>query len=325
MAYTTIDKPTDYFNTKLYTGNGGTQSITGVGFAPNWIWIKNRTSAEGSGVFDTVRGVTKMLCSQNSDGESTTANSLTAFGSDGFSVGANNRVNQNSNNIVSWNWKETADAGFDIVSYTGNGTAGKTVAHSLSAVPKMIILKRYNDGTASWMVYHHTLGNNIYLSLDTTAASDTGHWDSTSPTSSVFSVSGDQRVNNDGASYIAYCFAEKQGYSKFGTHTGNDNADGTFVYLGFSPAFLMIKRTNSVNDWIKLDNKRNPINPSNERILANTSAAGNTSNIMIDFLSNGFKARSTYGGINGDGDSFIYFAFAESPFVTSTGIPATAR
>ena len=325
MAYTTIDKPTDYFNTKLYVGDGGTPSITGVGFQPDWVWIKNRTSAEASGVFDAVRGVTKMLSTQNSDAQSTTTNSLTAFGSDGFSVGANNRVNQNSNNIVSWNWKETADAGFDIVSYTGNGTAGKTVAHSLSAVPKMIILKRYNDGTASWMVYHHTLGNNIYLSLDTTAASDTGHWDSTSPTSSVFSVSGDQRVNNDGASYIAYCFSEKQGYSKFGTHTGNDNADGTFVYLGFSPAFLMIKRTNSVNDWIKLDNKRNPINPSNERILANTNAAASTANIMVDFLSNGFKPRSTYGGINGASDNFIYMAFAENPFVTSTGVPATAR
>jgi len=326
MAYTTIDKPTDYFNTKLYVGNGGTPSITGVGFQPDWVWIKNRTSAEASGVFDAVRGVTKMLSTQNSDAQSTTTNSLTAFGSDGFSVGANNRVNQNSNNIVSWNWKETADAGFDIVSYTGNGTAGKTVAHSLSAVPKMIILKRYNDGTASWMVYHHTLGNNIYLSLDTTAASDTGHWDSTSPTSSVFSVSGDQRVNNDGASYIAYCFAEKQGYSKFASYVGNNNVNGTFVFTGFKPAFVMAKNIGATEGWSLFDNKRSTsgANIIDDFLVPNTTEAEISQNVC-DFVSNGFKFRHVDGKYHNNGGTYIYMAFAENPFVTSTGVPATAK
>jgi len=347
MAYTAIDKPSDYFNTKLYTGNGGTQSITGVGFAPNWSWIKNRTSAEGSGVFDTVRGVTKMLCSQNTDGESTTANSLTAFGSDGFSIGANNRVNQNSNNIVSWNWKGgtsftndasstgigtidsagsvNQDAGFSIVSYTGTAS-NATVGHGLGATPKMMIIKNRSAGEG-WAVYHQGIGNTNYLLLNTTAASvaTAGYFNNTTPTSTVFSVGTEVKTNGDGNAMIAYCFAEKQGYSKFGSYTGNGNADGTFVYTGFAPAFFILKRTDATEQWLIKDNKRPGYNPNNT-LYANLNNAEDTgSSVYGDFVSNGVKLRGTYNGMNASGGSYIYMAFASNPFTTSSGVPATAR
>ena len=325
MAYTTIDKPSDYFNTKLYTGNGSTQTISSVGFQPDWTWIKHRDGATAHMIFDSVRGALYRLQSNSSNPHTSAANTLTSWNSDGFALGTENDTNGNTRLFASWNWKETADAGFDIVSYTGNGTAGRTVAHSLSAVPKMIIVKRYNDGTASWMIYHHTLGNNIYLSLDTTAASDTGHWDSTSPTSSVFSVSGDQRVNNNGASYIAYCFAEKQGYSKFGAYPGNGNANGPFIFLGFRPAFLMIKGYAGTDNWIMYDNKRSGYNSENEYLDANNNDAESDGTGKIDFLSNGFKIKSTFSSNNYSTGEYIYMAFAEQPFVTSTGVPATAR
>ena len=350
MAYTAIDKPSDYFNTKLYTGNGGTQSITGVGFAPNWSWIKNRTSAEGSGVFDTVRGVTKMLCSQNSDGESTTANSLTAFGSDGFSVGANNRVNQNSNNIVSWNWKAGTsftndasatgigtidsagsfnnDSGFSIVSYTGTGSNG-TIKHGLNTAPKVVILKSRSDAQ-NWMV-----GMNINSSINFTDAlalnqnyaleDYAGYWNDTAPTSSVVSLGSHNNTNGSSKTYIAYCFAEKQGYSKFGSYVGNGNADGTFVYTGFAPAFFILKRTDATEQWLIKDNKRPGYNPNNT-LYANLNNAEDTgSSVYGDFVSNGVKLRGTYNGMNASGGSYIYMAFAENPFVASNFNAATAR
>jgi hypothetical protein len=347
MAYTDIDKPSDYFVTNLHTGNGGTQDITGVGFAPNWIWIKNITSAEGSGVFDTVRGVTKMLCSQNSDGESTTANSLTAFGSDGFSVGANNRVNQNTNNIVSWNWKaETSftndasgtgigsidsagsantDAGFSIVSYTGTGSDG-TIKHGLSQKPSMIITK--DRGNAEhWACYHKSLpaGYNIYLNLNNAQDDNDTIYTTTAPTSSVYSIGTNNRTNGSSRNYIAYCFAEKQGYSKFGSYIGNGNADGTFIYTGFKPAFLIIKRTSAVDTWHLVDNKRDPHNMVEQNTSPDTNAADNANAVDFDFLSNGFKLRNTDNNGNNSGDTYIYMVFAENPFTTSTGVPATAR
>ena len=332
MAYTDIDDPSAYFQTALFTGNAGTNAITNTGnsdLQPDWVWFKCRSAAEHHGLFDSVRGVTKAVYSNLNTAQDNLADSLASFNSDGFTMGADTgsggAFNGNTKTMVAWQWKETATAGFDIVSYTGNGTAGKTVAHSLSAVPKMIIVKRYNDGTASWMVYHHTLGNNIYLSLDTTAASDTGHWDSTSPTSSVFSVSGDQRVNNNGASYIAYCFAEKQGYSKFGAYPGNGNANGPFIFLGFRPAFLMIKGYAGTDNWIMYDNKRSGYNSENEYLDANNNDAESDGTGKIDFLSNGFKIKSTFSSNNYSTGEYIYMAFAEQPFVTSTGVPATAR
>ena len=191
----------------------------------------------------------------------------------------------------------------------------------------MIIVKSRSHAK-DWTVYHSYLGNTKWIELNATTAeqSSSNRWNNTSPTSSVFTVATDSSVNASGYTYIAYCFSEIKGYSKFGSYTGNDNANGTFVYTGFAPAWVMIKRTNSVNDWIILDTKRNPINPSNERLLANTNGAASTANTMVDFLSNGFKPRSTYGGINGASDNFIYMAFAESPFVNSAGaVPNNAR
>jgi hypothetical protein len=255
-----IDKPDDYFNTVLYTGNGTTQSITGVGFQPDWVWIKNRTSAEASGMFDAVRGVTKMLSTQNADAETTTATSLTAFGSDGFSVGSNLRVNQSSNNIVSWNWlangtgvsntagsisstvSANTTSGFSIVKYTGNGTSGATIGHGLSVKPNMIILKSYENGQ-QWAVYHSSLGATQGLRLNSNIAAYTSstRWNNTEPTSTLFTVGNDGEVNTSGEDQIAYCFAEKKGFSKFGSYTGNGSADGTFVYTGFKPAFFDIK------------------------------------------------------------------------------------
>ena len=349
MSYTNgLDKPSDYFNTKLYTGNGGTNAITGVGFQPDWVWLKDRTTSEASHkVYDSVRGTTKYLAPNNTGAEATESG-VTAFGSDGFTLGSAGGTNGNGISFVSWNWKAgtsftndasstgignidstgsvNTDAGFSVISYTGDANADNTVAHGLGSVPKMIILKNRSI-SSNWMVYHASTGAQAPLFLNLTNAAGSGDPDrfKVVPTSSVFTPGTAQEGNGNGNSIIAYCFAEKQGYSKFGSYTGNDNADGTFVYTGFAPAWVMIKRTNSVNDWLILDTKRNPINPSNERILANTNAAASTANTMVDFLSNGFKPRSTYGGINGDSDNFIYMAFAESPLVNSNGIPNNAQ
>ena len=324
-----IDKPSDYFVTNLHTGNGGTQAITGVGFAPNWIWIKNRTSAEGSGIFDTVRGATKMLCSANDDGESTTTNSLTAFGTDGFSVGANNRVNQNTNNIVSWNWKEQAGV-FDIVSYTGNGS-NRTIAHNLGVVPKMMIVKRRNADSTSWFVYHVANGNGNVMKLDNTEAVSAyaEYWNATTPTSSVFSLGTAATANVDGGTFIAYLFGDSS-ISKMGSYTANANVNGTFVFTGHKPAFLLIKNTSQATDWIMYDNKRDGYEPQNKEFRANTSAAErNAEDNNVQFCANGFKLRNAGTKSNADsGNTLIYMSFAEQPFVTSTGngsIPATAR
>jgi len=348
MAYTTIDDPTIYFETVTYTGNGGTQTIT-TGIDADWIWIKNRTSAEGSGMFDTVRGATKMLCSQNDDGESTTTNSLTAFGTDGFSVGANNRVNQNSNNIVSWNWKAgtsftndasstsvgTIDssgstnqtAGFSIVSWTGTGSAG-TVAHNLGNVPEWYIIKNRGDAN-NWAVYHQKSNASpedyaLYLDGNSAATDDSGLANDTAPTSTVFSLTDGNYGNQSSHTYIGYFFSEVKGYSKFGSYTGNGNVNGTFVYTGFKPAWVIVKKTSATNNWVMMDNKRDPFNMMTKYLLANDNTAEGTG-LNFDFLSNGFKLKSASGGTNTSGATYIYMAFAENPLVTSTGVPATAR
>jgi hypothetical protein len=343
MAYTTIDKPDDYFNTLLYTGNGSTQSITGVGFQPDWVWIKNRTSAEASGMFDAVRGVTKMLSTQNTDAETTDANSLTAFGGDGFSVGSSLRLNQSTNNIVSWNWlangagvsntagsitstvSANTTSGFSIVSWTGTG-ANATVGHGLGVAPKMIIIKDRSN-TRNWQVYHAGYGNTGSGQLNlTNAFSADGMFQNTTPTSSVFSVGTSVNVNASSANIIAYCFAEKKGFSKFGSYTGNGNADGTFVYTGFKPAYLMIKQSSASGEgWHILDNKRSGANGDMERLLANSNNAESNYSGLLDLVSNGFKTRTSDAGVNASSATYIYMAFAENPFVTSTSIPTTAR
>jgi hypothetical protein len=350
MAYTDIDKPSDYFETKLYTGNGGTQSITSLDFAPSLCWIKNRTQAYNNSLFDIIRGVGVRLQSDDTPGDNAMSDGLTAFNSDGFSVGANSQVNKASQNIVSWNWKAgtsftndasstgigTIDstgsasdtAGFSIVSFTGTESNG-TIKHGLSQKPSMIIVKNRNIGS-QWWVYHSSLGATKQLVLNKTDAEATVSviWNDTAPTSSVFSVGTGNEVNGSGNTHIAYCFAEKQGYSKFGSYTGNGNANGTFVYTGFKPAFVIAKDTSAANNWRLFDNKRPEFNLVDKLLFPSLSDA-ETVNVSgagaIDILSNGFKIRSSANGLNASGSTYIYMCFAEQPFVTSSGVPATAR
>ena len=326
MAYTTIDKPSDYFETVLWSSVD--TSIDTLDFQPDWVWIKSRTNADTQVLFDSVRGAGERLSSSSTGAESTKTDELTAFNSDGFTLGTGSNVNRASNNNVAWCWKETADAGFDIVSYTGNGSA-RTLSHSLSAIPKMIIVKR-RDASGGWIVYHASLGNTKISELHDTGASQTSSasWNNTTPTTSVFTVGDANATNANNGTFIAYLFAEKKGYSKFGKYTSANSHDSTFVYLGFKPSMIMFKNTSysGGSDWHILDRTRYTFNGSSEAVLEpNTNDAVNYSAFgEVDFLSNGFKIRND-NGVSSGGYDHIYMAFAESPFVTSTGVPATAR
>jgi hypothetical protein len=346
MSYTNgLDKPSDYFNTVLYTGNGSTQSITGVNFQPDFNWIKHRNGTSWHTLTDSVRGISKNLFSNETNAEVTNALRILSFDSDGLTVG--NDVNNSGNTYVAWNWladntsgssntdgsitstvSANTTSGFSIVSYTGNGSVA-TVGHGLGVTPKIFIVKNRTSSN-SWPVYSSMTGNGNKLLLNSTgASSSSGNWNSTSPTSSVFTVNGASgEVGASGNNYIAYCFAEKKGFSKFGSYTGNGSTNGTFVYTGFKPAFVMIKETdNSSTNWMIYDNKREIYNPQIIRLFPNETL-GDTSNsgvYDIDLLSNGFKIRTTNNNFNRSGANHIYMAFAENPFVTSTGIPACAR
>jgi len=352
MAYTDIDDPSAYFQTTLYTGNGGTLAVTNGGnsdLQPDWLWLKKRSASVNHFLFDSIRGASKEINSNNTEAEASPSNYLASFNSDGFSIGSDSDINGNNDTLVAWQWKAgtafsndasstsvgsidsagsvNQDAGFSIISYTGTGS-NATVAHGLGAAPRMIIFKRYGT-SGNWGVYHESIGNTKSLSLNTTSATDTdaSYWNNTSPTSSVFSL-GSSSLGNASTNIIAYSFAEKKGYSKFGSYIGNGNSDGTFVYTGFKPAFFLGKRTNSSGEWFLLDNKRNnSFNPQDRILETNSNSADiSGSSYKYDFLSNGIKIRTTsqaYG--NGSGDTFLYMAFAEQPFVTSTGIPTTAR
>ena len=346
MAYTTINKSTDHFNTALYTGNGSTQSITGVGFQPDWVWIKNRVDTYNNHVFDVIRGVNQQLQADSTNAESTFANSLTSFDSDGFSLGSNGSVNYNGNNHVAWNWKTqnaqgssntdgsinttytsvNTTSGFSISTYTGTGSAA-TIGHGLGATPDYIIVKNRSDSGESWMVWNNVLAANKYLLLNTTGAeaTDTTIWNNTLPTSSVFSVGTHDTVNKNGSNYVAYCFTSKTGFSDVGSYIGNSSTDGPFVYTGFKPAWVMIKATSrSTDNWVILDNKRSTYNPANNGLFPNSSSAEGTG-YKRDFLSNGFKVRESGANQNGQGHTFTYIAFAEAPLVGSNNVPATAR
>jgi len=358
MAYTTINDPTQYFNTVLYTGDGlDNKQVTNGGnsdLQPDLIWVKNRTQAYNNIWQDTSRGLTTAgyLTSNGTQTESgaTTVLVKTAT-SNGFTVGTSGAVNWSGDSLVAWQWKANGGttssntdgsitstvqanttAGFSIVTYTGTG-ANATVGHGLGVAPKMIICKQRNNTLGhDWLVYHEGIGNTKYIPLSSTQAATTAStaWQNTTPTSSVFSVGTSASVNESGKNQLAYCFAEIKGYSKFGSYTGNGSTDGTFVYTGFKPAFILTKRTDTVGQWYLKDTKRSSsggFNTVGTYLKPNSSDAEGTNDgaEATDILSNGFKQRNTEGNMNASGGTYIYMAFAESPFVSSDGVPTTAR
>ena len=342
MAYTTINKPNQYFNTVLWTGNGGTQTITGVGFQPSLVWGKSRSVNYEQSWIDFVRGGTKYLFSNGVSAESTDANAIQSFNADGITIGSSPYIgNANGATYVGWNWlasnstvsntqgtvtstvSANTTAGFSIVSFTTISGGNATIGHGIGSVPKMIIMKARTT-TYNWDIYHVSIGNANRLLFTSAASGATSCWGSTTPTSSVFTM--DQSFYGSGIPTIAYCFADVKGYSAFGSYTGNGSANGPFIYTGFSPAFLIIKQTNtSGENWYMWDNKRTTYNVADNRLYPNLNNTEDTGTILFDFLSNGFKIRGNYTGFNQSGGTFIYMAFAQNPFVSSTQVPTTAR
>ena len=346
MAYSAILKPSTFMNPKIYTGNGGTNNITGVGFKPDLTWLKRRNGTANHHLVDSVRGVGYYLYANLTNAQGGNGSALlTSFNTDGFTLDAGADSNASGATGVSWNWKAgtsfTNDAsgtgigsidsagsvnttsGFSITSFTGTQTAG-TIAHGLGAVPKMIIVKSRTQADG-WYVYHVSNTATKYMRMETTGTLGSGaaFWNDTAPTSTVFSVGNGTGTNYNGA-MIAYCFAEKQGFSKIASYTGNGNADGTFIYTGFKPAFVFVKRTNSSENWTIMDSARDPVNAAVNKLHPNTNG-GTDAGETIDILSNGFKNRTTNAGANGSGDTYIYMAFAEEPLVASNYNAATAR
>ena len=355
MSYTNgLDNPELYFQTKLYTGNASTNAITLDGsedMQPDWVWLKSRSFAQNHENYDSVRGATKRLYNNLSNAEDTNSTGLTAFNSDGFTLGSSNAINKSGDTFVSWNWKAgtsftndasstgigTIDssgsvsdtAGFSITSYTGTGSAG-TIKHGLSVAPSMVIIKNRDDGQ-SWRVGVTSIGFDKYLGLNGTGAStsSSGMFNNTAPTTSVFSVGSDGSTNASGEKCIAYCFADVKGYSKFGSYTGNGNNDGAFVYTGFKPAWFLIKSSSNAEQWEMVDNKRNTINPLNLLLYPDQGVAeftGSTGDrLHCDFTANGVKLRGNASSANGNGLTYIYMCLAESPFVNSNKVPNNAR
>ena len=355
MAYTTIDDPSAHFQAVIYTGNASSRSLTNDGnsdLQPDLVWTKKRNEAQNHCVTDSTRGVGNILFPDGADAESATQ-LLTSFDSDGFSINNNALVNDNTDTYVAWQWKANGGsrttntesganpgggyqanttAGFSIVDYTGTGSAG-TMAHGLGAVPECFIVKG-RDGGASWRMYHHKLASDpetdaIKLDETGTPLDSDGFWNDTAPTSSVFSLGDNDNTNEDGTTYIAYLWKEIQGYSKFGSYEGNNNADGPFIYTGFKPAWVMVRNIDAIKVWYIWDNARDTFNQAHNSMQAqvdtNEFNDGTGATNHMDLLSNGFKLRAAGSSINPDAETLIYMAFAEQPFVTSGGVPCTAR
>ena len=353
-AYTTIDNPELYFQAKTYSGNGSADhAITLDGdedMQPDFVWQKRRNDTNYHVLYDSVRGATKYVYSNTNGAENTNANGLTAFGSNGFTLGNDGDANHSSGTHVAWCWKGgttsgiagSADitpnaysfnqtSGFSIVTYNGTDVNGNTVLHGLGAVPQVIFVKRRVDSGYDWVVYHKNDVAGLYLNTDgnNNDSSNTNIWfNGNTPTSTQFHIGTDGRIgdNVSTGAFVAYCFAPKQGYSKFGSYEGNGNADGTFVYLGFRPAWLMVKPIDASDNWVNFDNKRLGFNSSVSpySLHANKNFAETTDTGQLDFLSNGFKIRSSGNTVNRT-STFIYMAFAEQPFVNSNEVPANAR
>jgi len=348
MAYSTIPKGSLYINTKLYTGDA-TQRTIDVGFQPDLVWGKLRSTTGNNWLWDSVRGANYYIKSNAADLNNTGGvQDLNGFVSNGFTVGTGTRMNTNSETMASWNWKAgtavsgsttgsgtaktytgsvNTTSGFSIIKYTGNGTAGHTIPHHLGAAPQMVIVKALTTND-DWMVGHISAGFNQFMILNSTARDATGtQFNSTVPTSSVFSIGSNNNMNQNNNSFIAYSFTNIKGFSKFAGYTGNGSTDGTFVYTGFKPAFVMIKLISAAGeDWFICDNKREGYNAENNRLLPNLNSAESTDS-PIDILSNGFKARQSGAAVNA-GEDYLYAAFAENPFVATSGtsaVPVTAR
>ena len=339
-----IKQPATQFNVVTYTGNGTSQDITGVGFQPDFVWIKARSGVARSNVlFNSITGANTSLSSDSTNAEYSGWVGQ-SFLSDGFRVDATSSGETNTSAIsyVAWCWKAggtpvsntdgsitsqvsaNVDAGFSIVSYTGNGTNPSTIGHGLGVVPAMIITK-VRSTTGEWPVYHQSLTPDYTLYLNATYAASTyqNRYDYSAFTSSVYSshaTSGGE-INTSGQTYIAYCFAEIEGFSKFGSYVGNGSANGTFVYTGVKIAFLLIKKTNSTSNWTMIDNERSGYNGKNDLLYADGTAAeySGATYPYLEILSNGFKCRTTEASVNASGSTYIYMAFAEHPFKYATG------
>lgn len=355
MAYTTIDDPSAYFTITLYTGNGSddrsiTNSANAGNFKPDWLWVKERDQTRHHILNDSNRGATKNISTSLTNAESTGADGIQAFETNGFQLGTDSDINLNTGTYVAWQWKANGGttssntdgsitttvqanttAGFSIITYTGNGTSGATIGHGLGKVPKWIVQKSRERTDYNWQVYHEAVSSDAetdFFRLNTTAAvaDNATIWNDTAPTSSVITLGNNIGGNASGEGIVVYAFAEIKGYSKFGSYTGNGSTDGAFVYTGFRPSWVMVKKTSAVGAWHMWDIKRDTTNPNSGRLLANTSdAEALLAGVNIDHLSNGFKLRTSDGALNGSGATYIYMAFAEHPFVSSKGVPVTAR
>jgi hypothetical protein len=345
----TIKKPNQHFDATLYTGNGETQTVTNAGgFQPDLVWMKNRGSAQDHALLDSIRGTTEFLISNYDGGTSTAGDLSISYNSNGFSaIGANARSNASANTYVGWQWKAggattvntsgtissnvsvNATAGFSVVTYTGNGTeASNTVGHGLGVAPAFYFIKNRSSAT-DWPVYHKSLPsfdggnyptNSLRLNTTGSLASTLGLW--SAPTSTTFNIGDGQLsagnrplVNTNGSNYVAYCWAEVEGYSKFGSYTGNGSTDGPFLYTGFLPRFVLIKQSSSSgNNWQLIDTARETTNPNDTVLFPNATTIEGTGNATIDALSNGFKVRTTDGTVNTNASTYVFAAFAESPF-----------
>ena len=351
-AYTTIDDPSAYFKVQLYTGTGSSHAVsfndTDTNMQPDMVWIKQRSDTNDHNLFDAVRGTGKLIRPNGTNAEGDTSEGVKSFDSDGFTCGTNSSLNGSTSTYVAWCWKAgttsgitttganitpsaysmNATSGISIIKYEGNGTDGTNTAHALGAVPHVIICKRLENSNY-WAVYHHkntSAPNTDYLVLNATdATSDAGIWKDTDPTSVYFRHDNSTSVNANGEDMVAYLFTSIQGFSKFGKYTGNVNADGVFIYLGFKPALFIVKETGNAEPWVMYDNRRGDYgnaNPNDQHLVASGTAV-ESSGTAIDFLSNGVKIRSNAGHLN-EGD-YIYMAWAETPFVNSNGVPCNAR
>ena len=313
------------FEAVIYTGSGSEKAITSLGFSPDLVWIKNRDEADGHNIVDSVRGATKEINAHTHATENTVAEGLKSFDSAGFTLGTDIEYNTSTEKYVSWNWLESVTAGFDIVGWTGDGETSKTLSHSLGVVPDAIFVKN-RDGANDWRVFNSRMASDPetdHLVLATNLAfADAGYadssWQDTMPTSSVFYVGDSGSVNTDGESYVAYVWADVDGFSRYGAYIGNGSTAGPFCWTGMKPATILIKRIDSSGQWFMHDNKRSTYNPVAARLEPAVTDDEATNIDAVDFVSNGFRLITTDTDWNASGGRYAFFAWAEAPFKYAT-------